>query len=186
MNELPTALVVEDEPQIRRFVRRSLEAEHWQVFEATTVRQGLVEAGTRHPQLIILDLGLPDGDGIDFLTALRAWSKVHVIVLSARSLESQKVEALDAGADDYLSKPFGVAELHARLRVALRRRSMEMSELLCRFWCISMATLFKPSWRKLSAMGVAGVVSSAEAVARVLNSAPAGRLEFRKASAPLR
>ena len=121
MNELPTVLVVEDEPQIRRFVRRSLEAEHWQVFEATAVRQGLIEAGTRHPQLIILDLGLPDGDGIDFLTALRAWSKVHVIVLSARSHEANKIAALDAGADDYITKPFSAGELLARVRVALRR-----------------------------------------------------------------
>jgi two-component system KDP operon response regulator KdpE len=117
----PTALIVEDEPQIRRFVRTALEAEHWHVFEAGTVAQGLVEAGTRRPDLVILDLGLPDGDGVDYLRDLRAWSKVAVIVLSARSDEADKIAALDAGADDYLTKPFGVGELMARVRVALRR-----------------------------------------------------------------
>ncbi len=117
----PTALIVEDEPQIRRFVRAALEAEHWQVFEATTVKQGLVEAGTRRPDLVILDLGLPDGDGVDYLRDLRAWSQIAVIVLSARTDEADKIAALDAGADDYLTKPFGVGELMARVRVALRR-----------------------------------------------------------------
>ena len=121
MNELPTALIVEDEPQIRRFVRTALEGENWQVFEAATVRQGLVEAGTRRPDLIILDLGLPDGDGVDYLRDLRHWSKVHVIVLSARTHETDKIAALDAGADDYITKPFGAGELLARVRVALRR-----------------------------------------------------------------
>jgi len=117
----PTVLIVEDEPQIRRFVRTALEAEHWHVFEAGTVAQGLIEAGTRRPDLVILDLGLPDGDGVDYLRDLRAWSKVAVIVLSARSDEADKIAALDAGADDYLTKPFGVGELMARVRVALRR-----------------------------------------------------------------
>ena len=117
----PTAVIVEDEPQIRRFVRAALEAEQWQVFEAGTVMQGLVEAGTRRPDLVILDLGLPDGDGVDYLRDLRAWSQVAVIVLSARTDEADKIAALDAGADDYLTKPFGVGELMARVRVALRR-----------------------------------------------------------------
>ncbi|HWH82196.1 MAG TPA: two-component system response regulator KdpE [Burkholderiaceae bacterium] len=117
----PSAVIVEDEPQIRRFVRAALEAEHWQVFEAGTLRQGLVEAGTRRPDLVILDLGLPDGDGVDYLRDLRAWSAVPVIVLSARVDEADKIAALDAGADDYLTKPFGVGELMARVRVALRR-----------------------------------------------------------------
>ena len=121
MNERPTALIVEDEPQIRRFVRTALEAEQWQVVEADTVRQGLVEAGTRRPQLIILDLGLPDGDGVAYLRDLRHWSNVHVIVLSARSHEDDKIAALDAGADDYITKPFSAGELLARVRVALRR-----------------------------------------------------------------
>ena len=117
-----TAVVVEDEPQIRRFVRAALEAEGWQVFDAGTLKQGLVEAGTRRPDLIVLDLGLPDGDGVDYLRDLRGWSTVPVIVLSARSDETDKIAALDAGADDYLTKPFGVGELMARVRVALRRR----------------------------------------------------------------
>lgn len=116
-----SAVIVEDEPQIRRFVRAALEAEQMQVFEAGTLRQGLIEAGTRRPDLVILDLGLPDGDGVDFLRDLRTWSKVAVIVLSARGDERDKIAALDAGADDYLTKPFGVGELMARVRVALRR-----------------------------------------------------------------
>jgi len=117
----PIAILVEDEKQIRRFVRDALEAEGWQVYEAETVRQGLIEAGTRKPDLIILDLGLPDRDGIDFIRDLRGWSELPVIVLSARSHEMDKIAALDAGADDYLTKPFGVGELLARVRVALRR-----------------------------------------------------------------
>lgn len=117
----PVALIVEDEPSIRRFVRMALEAEGWQVHECETVRQGLIDAGTRRPELIVLDLGLPDDDGLNYLKDLRAWSGVPVIVLSARSSEADKIAALDAGADDYLSKPFGVGELMARVRVALRR-----------------------------------------------------------------
>ncbi|MET0517624.1 MAG: two-component system response regulator KdpE [Burkholderiaceae bacterium] len=117
----PVALIVEDEPSIRRFVRMALEAESWQVHETETVRQGLVDAGTRRPDLVILDLGLPDDDGLNYLKDLRAWSGVPVIVLSARSGEADKIAALDAGADDYLTKPFGVGELMARVRVALRR-----------------------------------------------------------------
>lgn len=118
-----TALLVEDEPQIRRFVRMSLEAEGWQIFEAETMRRGLIDAGTRKPNMIILDLGLPDGDGIDFINDVRKWSVIPIIVLSARGDESDKIKALDAGADDYLTKPFGVGELLARVRVALRRRT---------------------------------------------------------------
>jgi two-component system, OmpR family, KDP operon response regulator KdpE len=117
----PTAVIVEDEKQIRRFVRQALEAEGWHVFEADTIKQGLTEAGTRKPDLVILDLGLPDGDGVDFIRDLRAWSGVPVIVLSARTSEDEKVNALDAGADDYLTKPFGVSELLARVRVSARR-----------------------------------------------------------------
>ena len=116
------AVLVEDELQIRRFVRAALETEDWRVFEAETVKQGLIEAGTRKPDVVILDLGLPDGDGIDFLRDLRTWSSVPVIVLSARVEETDKIEALDAGADDYLTKPFGVGELLARLRAVLRRK----------------------------------------------------------------
>lgn len=124
----PVALIVEDEPNIRRFVRLALEGEGWSVHDATTVKQGLIDAGTRRPDLVVLDLGLPDGDGVDFLRDLRGWSTVPVIVLSARGAEADKIAALDAGADDYLSKPFGVGELMARARVALRRSQARASE----------------------------------------------------------
>jgi two-component system, OmpR family, KDP operon response regulator KdpE len=117
----PVALVLEDEREIRQFVRTSLESEGWQVVEAGTVKQGLVEAGTRRPDLVIADLGLPDGDGVDFIRELRTWSGVPIIVLSARTHEQEKVAALDAGADDFITKPFGVAELLARTRANLRR-----------------------------------------------------------------
>lgn len=118
----PIALIVEDERQIRHFVRACLEGEGWQVFETDTMKQGLVEAGTRRPDLVIADLGLPDGDGVDLIRGLRAWSGVTVIVLSARADEMEKVRALDAGADDFITKPFGVAELLARVRANLRRQ----------------------------------------------------------------
>jgi two-component system, OmpR family, KDP operon response regulator KdpE len=102
-------------------VRTAMETEGWHVVEAETIKQGLVDAGTRKPDLVILDLGLPDGNGIDFIHGLRGWSSVPVIVLSARVNETDKIDALDAGADDYLTKPFGVGELLARVR-AMRRR----------------------------------------------------------------
>jgi two-component system, OmpR family, KDP operon response regulator KdpE len=117
----PVVLVLEDEREIRQFVRSSLEAEGWLVHEAGTLKQGLVEAGTRRPDLIIADLGLPDGDGVDFIRQVRGWSAVPIIVLSARTHENEKVAALDAGADDYITKPFGVNELLARTRASLRR-----------------------------------------------------------------
>lgn len=120
---MTNVLIVEDEQAIRRFLRTALEGDRMRVFEAETLQRGLLEAATRKPDLIILDLGLPDGDGIEFIRDLRQWSAVPVIVLSARSEESDKIAALDAGADDYLSKPFGIGELQARLRVALRRHS---------------------------------------------------------------
>ena len=119
----PVAVLIEDERQIRRFVRAALESEGWSVHESDTLKQGLVEAGTRKPDVVIVDLGLPDGDGVDLIRDLRTWSGVPVIVLSARSDEADKVEALDAGADDYLTKPFGVAELLARVRATVRRRA---------------------------------------------------------------
>ena len=117
----PVVIVIEDEPQIRRFVRSALQAEGWQVFEAETAKKGLTEAGTRKPDLLVLDLGLPDGDGLDLIRDVRGWSAVPIIVLSARSDEADKIAALDAGADDYLTKPFGVGELLARVRANLRR-----------------------------------------------------------------
>lgn len=104
-------------------MRQALEAEGLRVFEAENLKRALIEAGTRKPDLVILDLGLPDGDGVDFIREVRAWSSVPIVVLSARVEEPDKVQALDAGADDYLSKPFGVAELLARVRAALRRHS---------------------------------------------------------------
>ena len=119
----PVALVVEDEKQIRRFVRASLEQEDCCVFEADTLASGLIAAGEHKPDLIMLDLGLPDGNGVDFIRHLRGWSDAPILVLSARSNERDKVLALDAGADDYLTKPFGVGELRARARALLRRQS---------------------------------------------------------------
>lgn len=116
-----TAVVIEDEPQIRRFVRGALEDEGWQVHEAATLRDGLAAAGTRQPDLIVLDLGLPDGDGLSLIRDVRGWSSVPIIVLSARAQEADKIDALDAGADDYLTKPFGTGELLARVRANLRR-----------------------------------------------------------------
>jgi two-component system KDP operon response regulator KdpE len=118
---VPVVVVVEDEKQIRRFVRTALESEGCRVFEAQSGRQGLTEAATRKPDLVILDLGLPDLDGVEFIRDLRAWSILPIIVLSARTDENDKIAALDAGADDYLTKPFSVGELLARVRAALRR-----------------------------------------------------------------
>jgi len=120
-------LIVEDEADIRRFVRMALESEGHEAFEADGVKRGLIEAGTRRPELVILDLGLPDGDGVDFIRDLRGWSTCPVIVLSARSSEADKIAALDAGADDYLVKPFGAGELMARVRAQLRRQVQPLS-----------------------------------------------------------
>lgn len=116
----PLVLLIEDEAPIRRFLRATLTAHGYRVNEAATARDGSLQASMHPPDLIILDLGLPDGDGIDLARELRVWSHAPIIVLSARGLEVDKVAALDAGADDYLTKPFGTAELLARLRVALR------------------------------------------------------------------
>ena len=119
-----SVLVVEDEAPMRRFIRASLGAQGYRVIEATTLAEAEIALTTQNPEVVILDLGLPDGDGLDFLKRMREWSRVPVIVVSARGREDDKVVALDAGADDYLTKPFGVLELLARMRVALRHASL--------------------------------------------------------------
>jgi two-component system, OmpR family, KDP operon response regulator KdpE len=116
----PAVVLIEDESQIRRFLRASLTSQGYRLFEAATGQEGLVEAATRQPDLVILDLGLPDMDGLEVIRQLREWSAVPIIVLSARGQERDKISALDAGADDYVGKPFGVGELLARMRAALR------------------------------------------------------------------
>jgi two-component system, OmpR family, KDP operon response regulator KdpE len=120
-NSVATVLLVEDEQDIRRFVRTALRSEQCRVLEADTIKQGLLEADAGKPDLVILDLGLPDGDGVQFVRDFRHWSQAPVLVLSARSAEKDKIAALDAGADDYLTKPFAVGELLARMRALLRR-----------------------------------------------------------------
>jgi two-component system KDP operon response regulator KdpE len=114
-------LVVEDEPGIRQVLRVLLEAENYRIIEADTAERAEIEARSHKPDLLIVDLGLPDRDGIEVIRRVRAWSAVPVIVLSARTLESQKIAALDAGADDYVAKPFSAGELLARVRAGLRR-----------------------------------------------------------------
>jgi len=116
----PLILLIEDEAPMRRFLRASLMANDYQLVEAETAKDGLAQAAARNPDLILLDLGLPDLDGLAVTEQLRGWAKMPIIVLSARGQEDDKVRALDAGADDYLTKPFGVGELLARIRVALR------------------------------------------------------------------
>jgi two-component system KDP operon response regulator KdpE len=122
---VPHVLIIEDEKEIRRFVRMALQAEGLEVHEADTFHRGIIDAGTRRPDLIVLDLGLPDGDGIELIRDVRSWSPVPIIVLSARGAESDKILALDSGADDYLVKPFGTGELLARVRALLRRQARD-------------------------------------------------------------
>jgi two-component system KDP operon response regulator KdpE len=114
-------LVVDDEPEIRRFLRASLKAQRHEIFEADTGASAILAVREKHPDLIILDLGLPDIDGVEITRRVRAWSMIPIIILSVRSHEADKIEALNAGADDYLTKPFGVGELLARIRVVMRR-----------------------------------------------------------------
>ncbi len=128
MGEDACVLVVEDERQIRRFIRTALEGAGYRVIESDTGRGGLAEATAHKPNLVILDLGLPDIDGTDLIGRLREWTSIPIIILSARSAERDKIGALDRGADDYLTKPFGTGELLARLRVALRHRSSSADE----------------------------------------------------------
>jgi two-component system KDP operon response regulator KdpE len=148
-----TVVVIEDDKQIRRFVRTTLESQNMTVFEAETGQQGLREAAFRKPELIVVDLGLPDTDGIDVIRELRTWTDQPVIVLSARTNEEAKVGALDAGADDYLTKPFSVSELLARIRAQLRRRNRggQQEKPLVRFGSV----LLDLSERRVSRDGIA-------------------------------
>jgi len=116
----PLVLIVEDEPPMRRFLRAALGSQGFRLAEAGSAAEALALATAEAPELVLLDLGLPDGDGIDLTRRIRGWSRMPIIVLSARGAEADKIEALDAGADDYLTKPFSVNELLARMRVALR------------------------------------------------------------------
>ncbi len=123
MTDGPLVLLIEDESAMRRFLRAALGTHNFRLVEAATMREGLAQAAGRNPDVILLDLGLPDGDGLDATRQLREWTGTPIIVLSARGQEQDKIAALDAGADDYLTKPFSVGELLARIRVALRHRS---------------------------------------------------------------
>jgi len=127
-NASRAVLVVEDEPQLRRVLRTLLELANFRVVEADSAERGLLEARTHKPDLLIVDLGLPDRDGIEVITGVRSWSPVPIIVLSARSAESDKVAALEAGADDYITKPFNMDELLARVR-AVSRRAGDVSDI---------------------------------------------------------
>jgi two-component system KDP operon response regulator KdpE len=122
-----TILLIEDEPQMRRFLRVTLQGHGYRLIEASTGEEGLTEVATRNPDVVLLDLGLPDIDGLEVTKRLREWTQVPVIVISAREQEEDKIRALDAGADDYLTKPFGAGELLARIRVALRRAALQHS-----------------------------------------------------------
>ncbi len=132
----PVIVVIEDDLQIRRFLRTSLSVHRFQVIEAETGEQGLVEIGTRKPELVILDLGLPGMDGIEVIHKVREWSAVPIIVLSARSQESNKITALDEGADDYLTKPFSIGELLARIRVSLRHAAQLAGDSTETIFCL--------------------------------------------------
>jgi two-component system KDP operon response regulator KdpE len=126
--KIPRILIIEDENQIRRFVRIALEAENFDVIEADNGTRGLIEASTRQPDLLIIDLGLPDLEGKEVIRQIRGWSAKPIIVLSARDREEEKVAALNIGADDYLTKPFGTPELIARVRAHLRRRQHDENQ----------------------------------------------------------
>ena len=130
MTQEATILLIEDEPEIRRFLRTTLPAHGFRLYEASTGKDGLTEAQARNPDLLLLDLGLPHVDGTDIIREVREWTSTPIIVLSARDMEQIKVAALDLGADDYVTKPFGIEELLARIRTALRHasQSAEVSE----------------------------------------------------------
>ena len=123
-----TVLLIEDEPEIRRFLRATLPQQGYQLFESTTGQDGLAQAASRNPEIILLDLGLPDLDGLAIIRQIREWAAIPIVVLTARDQEQVKIEALDSGADDYVTKPFGVNELLARMRVALRHAARPSGE----------------------------------------------------------
>ncbi len=124
----PLILIVEDDPQIRRFVRAAVQAEGYRLHESSTAEDGIAQAAARQPDLILLDLGLPDKDGLELITRVREWSSVPIVVLSARGQEEDKIAALDRGADDYVAKPFAIGELLARVRAVLRRSTGPASD----------------------------------------------------------
>ena len=128
----PIALVIDDEPQIRRLLRVTLEGSAYRVFDASTGRDGITQAAQRRPDVVLLDLGLPDCDGVEVIRRIREWSRVPIVVLSVRDREDEKIAALDAGADDYVTKPFGAGELLARLRVVLRHVETQGGEAVFR------------------------------------------------------
>jgi two-component system KDP operon response regulator KdpE len=132
----PLILLVEDDPQIRRFLRAALDAEGYRLLEAVTAEEGSAQAAARQPDLILLDLGLPDRDGLDVIRGVRKWGKIPILVLSARGQEKDKIAALDLGADDYVAKPFAVGELLARIRAALRRSTAAAPGTMVRFGAV--------------------------------------------------
>ena len=132
----PLILVIEDDPQIRRFLRAALDAEGYRLQEAVTADDGSAQAAARQPDLILLDLGLPDRDGLDVIRSVREWGKNPILVLSARGQEKDKIAALDLGADDYVAKPFAVGELLARIRAALRRSAATTTGTLVSFGAV--------------------------------------------------
>lgn len=129
MSDGPRILIIDDEPQIRRFLRASLQAHDYIVLEADSGKEGVRQVTLQKPELVILDLGLPDTDGLDVITNLREWSKVPIIVLSVRSDEGDKIAALDRGANDYVTKPFSMGELLARMRASLRQKAEDSTDI---------------------------------------------------------
>ena len=129
---MTVALVIDDEPQIRRLLRVTLEANGYEVFDTANGQDGIAQAAQRRPEIILLDLGLPDLDGVEVLKRIREWSRVPVIILSVRDRENDKIAALDAGADDFVTKPFGSGELLARVRTTLRRSQSQTAEAIFR------------------------------------------------------
>jgi len=132
----PLILLIEDDAQIRRFLRAALDAEGYRLQESVTAEEGLAQAQSRQPDLILLDLGLPDRDGLEVIRSVREWGKIPILVLSARGQEKDKIAALDLGADDYVAKPFAVGELLARIRAALRRSTAAAVGTVARFGAV--------------------------------------------------